>query len=323
MDKVENKFHTKNRELAGKIQDNAREIANLQNQLREQLPKLVAEAAKNAVSNGPAPNNNLVQQRRDAREAKYLIARRSFRIWPLHGVTQDNEDEVVKKFLSENMGVPDSVLDQTLLDTIRPTMPGAKSRIQKEYVVTFADVEMRDTIKSYASGLAKCKGEAGLRLELPENLKTSHKILEEHALAIKNLYGGQGQVKRNIRFDDRSRDLMMDLKLPTGNTWHNVTIVQATEAKKIREELDLKNMRFSAGLSAPPVQIAGEKARALMLHVGHEHNGTPTTGANSLPLSERCEPARGGNNATDDSLEFVLGNRNGIPRSRSYADNDA
>ena len=95
--------------------------------------------------------------------------------------------------------------------------------------------------------MAKWNGEAGLRLEIPEFLRTSHRVLEEHTIAIKNMYSKLGPVKRNVKFDDRNRDLMLDIKLPTGPTWHNVTISQALEAKRIREEVDIRNMRFSAG----------------------------------------------------------------------------
>ena len=80
--------------------------------------------------------------RRDAKSAKYyLIARRSFRIWPVEGLWAENEDAVIKKFFDDKIGVPESVLNNIMLDTIRPTLPGAKSKIQNEYVVTFAEVE--------------------------------------------------------------------------------------------------------------------------------------------------------------------------------------
>ena len=78
--------------------------------------------------------------------------------------------------------------------------PARGSKITAELVVTFADVEGRDIIKSYANGLAESKGEAGLRLDIPPCLKGSFKILNDHGLAMVRIYGRE--VKRNIKFDD-------------------------------------------------------------------------------------------------------------------------
>ena len=136
-------------------------------------------------------------------------------------------------------------------------------------------VENRDTIKSYASGLATSKGQAGLRLDVPPCLKASFKILNEHGLSMIKIYGKE--VKRNIRFDDRNEDLMLDIKLPTSATWHNITIEQAREARKARETIDLRNIR-QAALGGPASGqgasgIDRKKARALMLSISPSHMG--------------------------------------------------
>ena len=73
-----------------------------------------------------------------------------------------------------------------------------------------------------------------MRLELTDSLKGSYRILEEHGLAVRELYGKD--TKRNIKFDDHNRDLMVDIKLPGSVKWHNVTIDQARSAKRMREE---------------------------------------------------------------------------------------
>ena len=118
-------------------------------------------------------------------------------------------------------------------------------------IVTFIETETRDALKSYASGLTSCQGAAGLRLELTDNLRGSCRVLEEHGYAVKDLYGKE--TKRNIKFDDRNRDLMMDIKLAGSTKWHNITIEQAHRAKKIREDLEMTKLsqgRPVAGLSA-------------------------------------------------------------------------
>ena len=68
-----------------------------------------------------------------------------------------------------------------------------------------------------------------------------------------HIYGKE--VKRNIRFDDRNEDLVMDIKLPTSSTWHNITIDQAREARKARDAIDIRNIRQTA-LGAPGSQAS-------------------------------------------------------------------
>ena len=123
------------------------------------------------------------------------------------------------------------------LDTIRPADRARNSKITAEYIITFADAESRDTIKSYASGLASSAGQAGLRLDIPRCLNGSFKILNDHGLSMVKIYSRE--VKRNICFDDRNEDLMVDVKLPTLNNWHNITIEQAREARKARDTIEM------------------------------------------------------------------------------------
>ena len=211
-------------------------------------------------------NNGASAGRTDNQRGRYLRARRSFKIWPLVISTPGKQDEAVREFFMKQMDVPMSVAMQATLDTIKPADQAKGSRITSEYVVTFGDVESRDMIKSYASGLAAAKGQAGLRLDIPPCLKGSFRILNEHGMAMIKIYGKE--VKRNIRFDDRNEDLMMDIKLPTSTTWHNITIDQAREARKARDAIDMRNIRQTAlQPGSDSSAIDKDKARALMLAI--------------------------------------------------------
>ena len=160
------------------------------------------------------------------------------------------------------------------------------SKIRNELIVTFAKREQRDTVKSYARELAAAKGTAGLRLEVPDHLKGHHKILEEHAYAMIELYGKE--VKRNIKFDDRANDLMMDIRLPHSNKWHNITIKQAIEARKVKEERDAMAIR-AAGAER---SIDKDRTRALMLTASpgaisrSSMVGALGTGGNATPVNK-------------------------------------
>ena len=175
------------------------------------------------------------------------------------------------------MGVPQSVANAVELDLVKPADQARNSKITSEYLIVFGDAEGRDIIKSYASGLARAKGQAGLRLDIPPCLKGSHKILNDHGMAMVNIYGKE--VKRNIRFDDTNEDLMMDLKLPTSSTWYNITIEQAREARRAREQLDMQNIRQIAMSNTPStLAISKEKARALMLAISPDKNNASEVG---------------------------------------------
>ena len=149
------------------------------------------------------------------------------------------------------------------IDTVRISDQGQNSKLNQEVIVTFYDQDQRDAVKSYANRLAKCQGEAGLRLDVPPSLKGSFKILDDHGRALVQAYGRQ--VKRNIKFDDRNEDLMMDICLPGSQSWQNITIEYAREAIKIKAEIDKKIMRESGMMALPAQAIGKEKAIALML----------------------------------------------------------
>ena len=119
-----------------------------------------------------------------------------------------------------------------------------------------------------------------MRLELTDSLKGSYRILEEHGIAIKDLYGSD--TKHNIKYDDRNTDLMMDVKLPGNQKWHNITVEQARQAKKIRERAGLSQGKSIAGPS-----LDRERAKGLMLVYSPQKSGTPmimATGANLIDI---------------------------------------
>ena len=143
---------------------------------------------------------------------------------------------------------------------------------------------------------------AGLRLKLPDLLRGSYKVLDEHGLALKELYGKD--TKRNIKFDDRNRDLMMDLKLPGSLKWHNITIYQARKAKKMREEMELS--RLSSGRTIVGPDADRERAKVLMLVYSPDKKATVATGANLIDIEHSFhENSRGANREeANEEAEF-------------------
>ena len=260
-DKLTCKMHEQNREIARKTQDNTRDIRALKASVEQQqisVQKITEQLSKQPSNK---ENNSVAEyKRREARDDKYAKARRSFRIWPVERKDGEEIGNAVRRFFHEYMGVPTELAYQAEFEKIKPSLQGhPRSKIRAEYVITFVNTETRDTIKSYARGLADWIGKAGLRLELMDALRGSYRILEEHGRATRELYG-EG-TKRNVRFDDRNMDLMMDLKLPSSNTWHNITDDQARRTKEMRDQLELKTLKRGQRGSAHN----RERAKVLMI----------------------------------------------------------
>ena len=134
--------------------------------MTQMVAEVRAQMSTGQLSAGAAVRN-------DQQKGRYLRARRSFKIWPVEREPNEAMDDAIKRFFVWRMGVPNTVAQRAQLDTVRAADQARNSKIKAEFVVTFADVETRDAIKSYANGLASSKGEAGLRLDVPPCLKVS------------------------------------------------------------------------------------------------------------------------------------------------------
>lgn len=300
--KLEASSHALKQELRSEFRTEmkaqAEKMTDMINEVREQVTTGANSAA------GPSRRN-------DVQQGRYLRARRSLKIWPVTKTAADRDiEEAVRKFFVKQMQVPTSVAATVKLDNIRKADQARNSRVVSEVVVEFADVEARDTIKSYASGLAAAKGEAGLRLDVPPCLKGSFKVLNEHGYAMVRIYGKE--VKRNIKFDDTNQDLMMDIKLPTSSTWHNISIDQAREARRIRETVDLQNLRQTAlGNSSANNALDRDKARALMLAISprtenRTGNFRSDTGVVHIGSKEDWQNFESEDQTLNDSVEEIL-----------------
>ena len=253
------------------------------------------------------------EHREQAQRRRYCQARRSIKIWPVE-YSQADEEKPVREFLINVMEIPTRIARSVILDTIKTAEQTQNSKITNELLVTFAETEDRDVVKSYANKLAKWEGKAGLRLDVPPHLKGSFRILTEHGLAIRQLYGKD--VKRNIKFDDRNENLMMDIKLPTSLAWQNVTIEQAREAMRIRDEIDKRNMRSAGALQGNQSTINKERAKVLMLSLSPRSDSSfkSTLGPPVVNLEDFEESEQ--SSFSQSETDYERGIREGMQRAR-------
>ena len=297
-DELHSKIESNTKALREELRAEFRAEMQAQNDKTNQMVNEIKSQIKGHNTNEPVT----AKTRTATQQLRYTKARRSFKIWPVTTKEGQHVEDAVREFFTKLMGVPITAAVEAEFESVKQAELMKNSKIKSELLVTFVDVECRDAIKTYASGLATAKGAAGLRLDIPPCLKGSFKILNEHGLAMIRIYGKE--VKRNIRFDDRNDDLMMDLKLPTSSTWHNITIEQAREAKKARDNIDMQNIR-QAALSGGQSGLPKEKAMALMLAISPEKqsgsNFSSPTGVVHINNAEDWRNFESGRDARDSS----------------------
>ena len=165
------------------------------------------------------------------------------------------------------------------IELVTETSRQPRSKIHDEVIVQFTKVEDRDVVYAYAGNLAKQNGKAGIRLEIPEHLRADFRMLESHGNAVRAAIG-QG-VRRSIRFDDAERNLILNIRLEEGEPWISVDVMQAREAKKIKNRDVVSKIRNIYGnpdnfqLSSPVTKALGlSRMRPTLTH-SQQLMGTP------------------------------------------------
>lgn len=141
------------------------------------------------------------------KDEAYDTARRSLRLWPVsrEGDIKDRAVEfLVNELLLEQQHA--SGLDFRVRRVgARPT-GASTSGVKDEVLLTFGSVRERDEVRSHAKNLER-RGR-GLRLEVPDHLWPSFRVLQNIGYELKQKHAG---LKRNVLFDDNARDLKLDV----------------------------------------------------------------------------------------------------------------
>ena len=106
---------------------------------------------------------------------------------------------------------------------------GPAAKVKNEVLVSYQSTDVRDAVKSAARNLAGKGSDFGVRLEVPDHLKSALKALQAMSFEIKQKYPS---ARRNVLFDDESQDLVLDFSVAEGNPWRRMSATQAKERKK-------------------------------------------------------------------------------------------
>ena len=131
----------------------------------------------------------------------------------------------LRDFLREKLKLDTAFLSDMGSVSIKRVAFGPRSKIKNEAIVVFSSTEVRDAVKGSARELAS-HPEAGIRLEIPFALQPSLKALEAVSYKLKQKHP---DIKRNIKFDDIEKDLVLDFCTDpsTEAPWRKVRPAQA------------------------------------------------------------------------------------------------
>ena len=158
-----------------------------------------------ATSASPPPQDSTNTS--SSKEQAYDKARRSIRIWPVS--REGNLRDRAVEFLVNELLVDQNHAADLTFEVKRVGAPRARDGAQgvkDEILVTFDSIRTRDEIRSHAKNLER-RGR-GLRLEIPDHLWPSFRVLQNIGYKLKQK---NGSLKRNILFDDDRSDLKMDI----------------------------------------------------------------------------------------------------------------
>ena len=152
----------------------------------------------------------------------YWEARRSLRINPIKG---PDLRESLREFLVRRLDLDPSIMERIPARGIRKLPSRQGVRYGQEAVIAFDCAADRDMVKSSGFKLAGDK-DSSIRLEIPSHLMSLHRVLSS---AAQRLRSAKSNCRTNIRFDDETKELVLDYKIKD-EPWARL---RGSEARKI------------------------------------------------------------------------------------------
>ena len=130
----------------------------------------------------------------------------------------------LEKYLSDYLSMPDEFIQHDMGRVEIRKQFDKQSKQQDEVMVTFGTRDIRDAVKANAANLAN-HPDAGMRLHIPDHLKKTFKQLMSLSNELKMT---NPEIKRNIKFNEDSLNLFMDLQTTREGPWGRILPEQAT-----------------------------------------------------------------------------------------------
>ena len=183
----------------------------------------------------------------------FNVARRSLRLWPVIGTTQEDLWRATRTFISITLGLGNQV-GEDMLESINkveiPSGPG----VQNEVLVLFREVVIRDVVMGSAAKLAPMidndgKSTAGMRMEVPPRLRQDFRVLYKYGQTLRARHGPG--TRRHVKFDDLNHSLYLNVKLANDESWSRVSIDLARKGIRARQVLNNDEIERRLDITGP------------------------------------------------------------------------
>ena len=124
-----------------------------------------------------------VREENIAKSDRYATSRRSLRLWPVNGSSDDEILGSAIRFLRDKMRVDIIDLQDDQIFRVRRSKQPRNSRVKWEVIVTFEDRYARDIVAAHGKNLtdfidSQGLPTAGTRIDYPSHLGTTFRTLD-------------------------------------------------------------------------------------------------------------------------------------------------
>ena len=232
---TETKIKNDIKKIDARVAANTEALDNLEKKIdlnhievRKTVQDLVRKEVSNLRTGPPAHRRDRKDGELDPEdERSYWKARCSLRVWPIPGpaLMQSATD-----FFRNKLKLDKPFCDKMGAITCRPIF-NPRSKIKDEATRTFETKQVRDAVKAATVNLAGRKGEAGIRIDVPEFLESQFRSLMSIGYDLKQKHK---DCKRSIKFDDDKKELVMDVRLDEDSGWKRVCPQAANKVREAR-----------------------------------------------------------------------------------------
>ena len=171
----------------------------------------------------------------DARVNEFELARRSMRIWPIAGETEEDIRKNLEDFFRGALMMARHEVDFLSIRESRRAKATDSAHVYDEVVVEFDCPADRDEIYRKAGKLAPYRDDnnkptAGFRQQIPQFLMSAHKLLTETGFQLKRQHGPT--LRWYIKYDEENYGLYLEVKLPGTYSWQRVSLQMAREMRE-------------------------------------------------------------------------------------------
>ena len=242
-------------ERVGGLEENVKKNSQKLNELEERLDRQAQETANraqkeplNPLVSGQSKQDAYIQRREEGRIQKFQLAKRSLRIWPIEGTGEFELGKSLDGFFRKALNMSESDLREVIIESITRTRTSPRARHYMEVLVVFREEDTRELILSYSRSLAAFKDNegrptAGLRMEVPDYLGSTFKLLETVSIYLKQKHGTEA--RRLIKYDDVELSLYIAFKPKGATSWRRITPKMAATYREKEDERTMMDFTWS------------------------------------------------------------------------------